>query len=109
MGDIPSNKVLKLQEYRIAKSDNLKHNSINLVESIFLFLGFSTIRIFSSDSSKISSRGIFLILIKLANCSISLVLFTWYGISVITIWYKPCIKFSISHLERIANDPLPDE
>ena len=75
-GETPSTKTLKLHEKRIDKSDNLKHSLTNFFELIFLFFGFNTIRIFSSDSSDISSKGNFLLLIKLANCSINLVLFT---------------------------------
>ena len=76
LGSIPFTSTLKLHEYFIDRSVNLKHNSISFWESIFLFLGFRTILIFSSDSSTTSSRGIFFVLIKFANCSIILILFT---------------------------------
>ena len=63
-GKIPFSKTLKLHEYLVDKSDNLKHNSINFSASIFLFLGLRIILILSSDSSKTSSNGIFLLFIK---------------------------------------------
>ena len=75
-GSIPLSRTLKLQEYLVERSDNLKHNSINFCASIFLFFGFNTILTLSSDSSITSSNGIFLELIKFANCSIIFTLFT---------------------------------
>jgi len=77
LGSIPSIKTLKLQEYLIDRSVNLKHKLINFSESIFLVLGFKTILIFSSDSSTTSSNGNFLLLMLLASCSIILTLLTY--------------------------------
>ena len=76
LGSIPSINTLKLQEYLIDKSVNLKHKLINFSASIFLVFGFKTILIFSSDSSTTSSRGNFLLFILLASCSIILTLLT---------------------------------
>jgi len=65
LGSIPSIRTLKLQEYLIDRSVNLKHKLINFSASIFLVFGFKTILIFSSDSSTTSSRGNFLLFIIL--------------------------------------------